>query len=418
MKINPFRPNSPVVPGMFVGRLDEIEKLEKALIQTTADSPCHFMIIGERGIGKSSLLLFIQNQAKGKIQLDGGTVNFLVLNVDIDANTSQVGLVNRIKYHLDNELGKSEVGREFLNKTWDFLKKIKIFDSGIDGQCQTHIDDELLLDQFSMSVARISSRICSDGEANIFNAKYDGILLLIDEADNCSVSLNFGSFLKQFIERLQKLNCNKVLIGLAGLTELRDKLYASHKSSVRIFQEIVLGRLSEEDIGYVIDICLQDANKRNSVKTEITEKAKSSLINLSEGFPHFIQQFGYSAFSIDTDNCIDREDVQKSALGKDGALEIIGTRYYRHDFYNKIKKESYRQVLRIMADFSDQWVRRNTIRSRFRGDDSVLNNAIQALRERHIILSKEGEKGVYRLQHMGFALWIKLCAKQDSRAFN
>ena len=74
----------------------------------------------------------------------------------------------------------------------------------------------------------------------------------------------------------------------------------------------------------------------------------------------------------------------------------------------KIQKESYRQVLRIMADDLDNWVSRDKIKSQFKGADSILNNAIKALRDRHIILSKEGERGMYRLQHKGFALWIKL----------
>jgi hypothetical protein len=32
-KINPFQPNSPVAPGMFAGRLAEIQTLEKGLQQ-------------------------------------------------------------------------------------------------------------------------------------------------------------------------------------------------------------------------------------------------------------------------------------------------------------------------------------------------------------------------------------------------
>jgi phage terminase Nu1 subunit (DNA packaging protein) len=40
----------------------------------------------------------------------------------------------------------------------------------------------------------------------------------------------------------------------------------------------------------------------------------------------------------------------------------------------------------------------------------LLDNALHALRKRHIIVSKEGERGVYRLQNRGFAFWIKLYA--------
>lgn len=110
----------------------------------------------------------------------------------------------------------------------------------------------------------------------------------------------------------------------------------------------------------------------------------------------------------DQDDIIDRDDVIKGAFGKAGALELIGDRYYRDDFYNKIQKDSYRQVLRIMGDNLDGWVTKKEIRERFKGKDSVLSNAIKALRDRNIILSKEGTRGVYRLQHKGFALWISV----------
>ena len=131
------------------------------------------------------------------------------------------------------------------------------------------------------------------------------------------------------------------------------------------------------------------------------------LVLLAEGYPHFIQQFGYSAFASDTDSVIDGEDVRRGAFGKGGALERIGDRYYRDDFYNRIQKDSYRQVLRIMADSLDDWVTKQQIRDRFKGEQNALDNAIYALRDRHIIQSKEGVRGVYRLRHKGFALWIK-----------
>ena len=89
-------------------------------------------------------------------------------------------------------------------------------------------------------------------------------------------------------------------------------------------------------------------------------------------------------------------------------MELIGDRYYRDSYYTKIQKESYRQVLRIMADKLDDWVTKKEIKTKFKGPESTLDNALFALRDRQIILAKEGERGVYRLQHKGFAWWIKL----------
>ncbi|RPJ85790.1 MAG: ATP-binding protein, partial [Acidobacteria bacterium] len=87
-KINPFEPYSPVHPGMFVGRLSEVERLESALIQTKSAQPNNFMITGERGIGKSSLLNYIKFVAEGSIHAANTRFSFLVLDTDIDSRTT------------------------------------------------------------------------------------------------------------------------------------------------------------------------------------------------------------------------------------------------------------------------------------------------------------------------------------------
>ena len=128
MRNNPFRPNSPVNPGMFVGRLDEITSLERSLLQTRVESPCHFMITGERGIGKTSLLLYVGYIATGAIPLGDEKLNFLVVDIDIDNRTTQRGLVERITLQLDRLLGQSEPVKRFLKDAWAFLQRIRIVD--------------------------------------------------------------------------------------------------------------------------------------------------------------------------------------------------------------------------------------------------------------------------------------------------
>ncbi len=404
-KINPFKPNYPISPGMFVGRLSEIERLETHLLQTRAGNPSNFMITGERGIGKSSLLNYFKFVAQGDLNINGYKVNFLVIDTDIDQNTTQLGLVKKIELCLRRELGKTEPARMFLKDMWNFLKRVEAQGIKLAPECSVE-DEGLMIEEFSYSLAEIAKRICSDTEG-MFNAQYDGIIILIDEADNSSKSLGLGSFFKLLTERLQRRGCNRLMVGLAGLSSLREVLMTSHESSLRSFDEITLDRLKNDEVSDVIDIAIEQANKENPTPYEITPEARALLIGLSEGYPHFIQQFGYSAFSFDQDNKIDDKDVSKGAIGKGGAINLIGDRYYRNDFYNKIQKESYRQVLRIMADHLDSWVTKKNIRERFKGKESTLDNAIKALRDRHIIFSKEGEQGVYRLQHRGFALWIK-----------
>ena len=396
---------------MFVGRLDEVNRLEAHLNQTRAGNPSNFMVTGERGIGKSSLLNYFKWVAEGTISPGtdpkAAALKFLVLDTDVDGTSSQVSLIRKFELALRQELAKSEPARAFLKEAWRFLERIEAKGVRL-GKGSEHAVDELLFDEFVYSLKETVDRICESGAATNFNAKYDGILILIDEADSGAEQLQLGSFCKLLTERLARRGCTQLMIGLAGLDSLRGVLARSHSSAPRIFDEVRLGRLTDKEVGQVVDLCLARAQRDNGVATTITEGARQKIVLLSDGYPHFVQQFGFSAFAADDDNNIDDDDYRKGAFGKQGAMEQIGDRYYRDDYYNKIQQDSYRQVLRLMADHLDRWVSKTELRSQFKGKTSTFDNALQALRERGIILSKEGERGVYRLRNKGFALWIKL----------
>jgi len=61
-------PNQPAPIAIFAGRLDEIEALENGLYQTKMGYSSNYLITGERGIGKSSLLTYIKSIASGEVE--------------------------------------------------------------------------------------------------------------------------------------------------------------------------------------------------------------------------------------------------------------------------------------------------------------------------------------------------------------
>jgi Cdc6-like AAA superfamily ATPase len=75
-KNNPFKPTQPVYSGMFAGRVDEIRRIETVLFETKDCNPTNLLIVGERGIGKTSLLLFSRYLAIGAIPFNEGKFNF------------------------------------------------------------------------------------------------------------------------------------------------------------------------------------------------------------------------------------------------------------------------------------------------------------------------------------------------------
>jgi hypothetical protein len=399
---------------MFVGRLEEVLKLEGALLQTNAGQPVNFMLTGERGIGKTSLLGYCKELAKGNLDIDDCKVKFLVIETDIDVGTGQVGFVEKIELALRRELGKTEKARKFFSDSWAFIKRVETSILSVREKPKPE-NVELFLEEFSYSLADTVNRLCDETRNDdTFNTYYGGVLLLVDEADNASKELNLGTILKLLLERLQRQGCSKFMIGLAGLPDLRNKLYESHPSALRLFEEIPLERLNREDVFRIIDRCIEAANKTNPVPTSIEEGAKELLATLSEGYPHFVQQFGYCAFDSDEDNIIQEADVTRSAFGERGALEQIGDRYYRNDFYNKIKQESYRQVLRIMAEKVDSWVTKEEIRIKYHGNTTTLNNALCATGISSFQLKVKRGSTAYSIKdlHTGFA-----CLRRRRRLF-
>lgn len=399
MKYNPFRPNSIVSPGLFQGRGQEIEKLEKSLFQTYHGNPAHFLIIGERGIGKSSLLLLTDHISRGKIKtFEGSKFSFIAVSADLGAATDSLSILQEIARGLRNSLSSIE---ELKSKTKDFLDwlaKWEVFGVKYKND-QAAIDELEALDQLVQQLVKISKEF--DGYAH-------GMVLLIDEADGPDSSAGLGRLCKIFTERLTKHGCTNVVLGVAGLPTIIGTLKASHESAARLFTTIILDPLRDPETRSVITTGLNEANKKNKQKTDIDEDAMQLLVSLSEGYPHFIQQFAYSAFDVDADDVIGVDDVIRGAYEENGALAQLGAKYFNEMYNLKIASDDYRKVLNIMAQSSDGWVTRKDIIAASRLKDSVVTNALNAMKQRGIIVADESRKnkGYYRLPTKSFAAWI------------
>lgn len=408
-KINPFKPNSPVPTGLFAGRYDEVFALEKGLFQTKSGQPSHYLITGDRGIGKSSLLFYLQSLSSGAIKSpDYERFSFVTISLPISDRMDITSLIKLTRLNMEREIGKVDSVRKFFSDSWDFVQRLRVMDSGI-SPAEQDAEVEIQLDQFTYSLANTCNRICNpeNGEQ-----KKDGVLFLFDECDNAIPPLRIGYFIKIVTESLQRRGCNNVMFVVAGLPDVFDKLAESHPSSIRVFHSIKLAELLAKDRIYVVEKGMEEGNRINEDKTTIADDAKTMISAYSEGYPHFIQQFAYSAYEFSKDGEISSDDVIDSAFRPGGALDAIGDRYYASAFYDKIKSDEYREVLSIMADNLNNWISKAEIRAKFSGSENTLTNALSILVDRKIILKNPSRNGEYRLQQKGFALWIKAFANR------
>ncbi|WP_426266095.1 AAA family ATPase [Sphingomonas sp. LHG3443-2] len=404
MRFNPFQPNKIVNPGMFVGRLDEILKIERYLYQAKLGNPQNFFIEGERGIGKSSLLHYVSLIAKGRIAIpDGHRFNFLLIAADAGGVSKQTDLVRAIARELKSVLAKSQAVKESLKGVFNFLTDWEILGVRYHKDKEAFDPDEakdLLVDQL-VEVADDQS------------LGYDGVIILLDEADAPSSDAGLGEFLKTVSERLVRRGCDKVAFGLAGLPIAIPKMRESHESSPRMFTILHLAPLEVEERKQAIRIGIEVANEKNEQKVTITEGALASLAELSEGYPHFVQQFSYSAFEVSTDDVLDEDDVKTGAYEENGAIEQLGKKYFSEAYFGKINSDDYRKVLNSMARYSDSWVSRKQLIHDTRLKESTINNALQSLKQKNIILVDESRQGFYRLPTKSFAAWINALRSVD-----
>jgi AAA+ ATPase superfamily predicted ATPase len=403
---------------MFVGREREIQRIDEILFQTKNANPTNILIIGERGIGKSSLLLYTNYFSMGDLNLSEDTHNFFTVQTSLSKDMTLIDFSRKLKNAFERELGKLNKELDALKKIWKFIQRIEIAGAGLKNK-NSSINEVEIVDNLIYSIIDTVNLLTSRNVVSElgFTKQKDGVVILIDEADSASKQLNIGSFIKNLSEALILENCNKVLLVLAGLPNICNILRESHESSLRLFEEFELTTLSQREVEKVALKGIEEYNEKfPDNKLTIENKALKSIFIFSEGYPHFVQQICYSALSVCSSNQISNDDVLKSMIDKGGAIDLIGDRYYKDLFFNRINVDSYREILRIMAKNWNSWISKEDIRKEFKGKSTALDNGLKALRSRNIILSKKGARGLYRLQWASFAFWIQNYNKYIEKA--
>lgn len=392
---NPFMPNSIVHPDMFAGRGKELKKIERCLAQTKHGNPNSFLIHGERGIGKSSLLLFADKIASGV--LENYPYKFITINIELDSSDSQISVIRKLSESYISELSAAQPEKSMLKNTFKFMSAVEV--AGFKWNPKYDKDEPSdLLEQLSKAIQQ--------GMLELRNEK-DGLLFLIDEADKAPSDAQLGAIIKTLSEKISKGKYQNVCFGVSGVTEVLQTLKKSHESSLRLFEDLPLYTLSFQDRLDLIERGLSRANHHNDKEIEIRNSASSMLAQYSEGLPHFLQQYGYSSFEINSDLCIDESDVIEGIFSKGGALDQLGMKYFNDMYFEQINSDNYRIVLRYMAEESSgEYVSRGELISGTQLKPRTIDNAVAALSKRGIIYKSRSRSGSYRLCSLSFAFWI------------
>lgn len=111
-KESPFTPGSPVPAELFVGRVTQIEKIRRYINQAMSGKQENVFLVGDRGIGKTSLASFTRSLAENQ-------KDFLGIHVFL----GRVTTLEEMVHHIFDQILKEAKKQKWFNKITHFFGK-------------------------------------------------------------------------------------------------------------------------------------------------------------------------------------------------------------------------------------------------------------------------------------------------------
>ncbi|MFH1882499.1 MAG: ATP-binding protein [Planctomycetota bacterium] len=384
-KESPFSPGQPVQPEYFVARIKEIQRLERAIRQTVSGRNENIFITGPRGIGKSSLALFIRYLAEKEYCLIGshcylGGVRSLDEMMGV---TFQKLLQDCTDKSLFDKL------REIFD---DYIAELKFFGMGVEftkDKSKLHT----LVNNFLPALRKIYDEAKKNGKK--------GLILILDDLNGISDVPQFSQFLKSRVDELATSGKPlPIFLVLVGLPERRDELIKHQPSVARIFDVVDLPPMSNSESE---DFFINMFSKQNIT---VTSEALYLMVGLSGGFPMLMHEIGDSVFWQDSDQHIDGGDA---VIGIAEAAISTGKKYIDPQISKMLRNKTYTSILRKISEmpsgFGTTFERQQILQEIPQHEQKNLDNFLKRSRELGIIEAAEA-RGEYRFVNPLYHLYV------------
>lgn len=291
---NPFSPGAGTPPPALVGRRSILDRAKITLARIKAGrSEKSALLVGLRGVGKTVLLRTIYNQA-----IDLGYQAFFIetpehqklstllvppLREVLSKLDRMEGLSTKVKYAMRvfrSFLGTVKIGHDDLNVSFNVDPEVGVADSG-------HLQADLVTLFVAISEAAF--------------ARQTGIVLIIDEMQYLDEN-EFGALITA-IHAVGQKQLPLLVIG-AGLPQLVGLAGKAKSYAERLFNYPKVGPLNIDDAKEA----LCEPVEAQGVAFE--PAAIDEIIKLTEGYPYFLQEWGYEAWNYAQHSPITLRDIR------------------------------------------------------------------------------------------------------------
>lgn len=399
---NPFIPGRIAVADLFAGRQDALKRLT-GLIRQVPYSISNFAIVGERGIGKSSLLEQVKIDAENGLAGDPGEIRFLTMSVALDQQDDFASIIGKIGVEFAERVDDLNLTKKLAKIAWDFLTKWEFLGVKFNREAGERPRWQLINDL---------AKVISSVERALVDS-HAGVLCFIDEADQPAEEAGLGMIIKRLVEQLTRSSEKRVGFGLAGLPPLTDRVLASHGSALRPFQVFSLKPLAEEECRSLLRCGMELACRTCPSSISMDTGAENWIVENCEGYPHFLQQYAYAAFDANDDDTVDLKDVFNGAFREHGALDQLAFSYFKGMFGGESVSDLERRILLVLAPRYEALMSRDEICAELDAEEDV-DVAVERLLSRGTILHDPVATKQFRIASNSFASWIRMRIRKQA----
>lgn len=287
---NPYRPGAGTPPPALVGRDGLIDQFGVSLRRAVAGRPGKsVMPIGLRGVGKTVLLNRFHEIARD----EGLRVGFIEAPETGDFRRLLATRFRTILLDLDRGGVSRAVNRA--------LGALKAFAMTLPDGTSISLDvDSLVGTADSGYLAEdLTDLLVAIGEAA--RDRRTGVVLAVDEVQYLSGE-ELGAMITA-IHRTAQLNLPVLLVG-AGLPQLPGLAGDAKSYAERLFDFPNIGSLGDEDARAVLTVPAAQQG------VEYNDGALDEILQRTQGYPYFLQEWGYHVWNAASSSPITADDVR------------------------------------------------------------------------------------------------------------
>ena len=385
---SPFTPGIPVPIDYFIGRTREIERINRAIVQTSSGRNENLFITGERGIGKSSLSVLTRYIAEEKYQFVGA--HCYIGSATNVRDVCRIVLTKILQAMPDKDLfdkAKTVVGK--------YIKRVQLGVFGV-GMNIEFTDDQKLLEDLPLNFLSIMR-----GIFETIKEDKKGLLLILDDLNGMSNVPEFSYFLKSLVDEIASSQKPlPILLILVGIPDRMSDLTKNQPSISRIFNVIELYSMNNNESEEFFKKAFE------SVDITIKQDALPMLTRYSGGLPVLLHEVGDAVYWEDSDNCIDQSDAINGIFH---AAENVGRKYLDRQVYQALRSETYHSILRIMGKLplEAKFRRKELVKEMNDSERRNFDNFRRRMEELGV-LAKEEVRGDYRFSNELFRLYVMI----------